>query len=338
MAATRPDTEFDPKDPKTPAIKNKKFVRLWKIKPGVTAAVELEDRSFMLMVKTDTDPLPPYAAPPYFGRFSERQKGMWLYGGEDLAAPFSEKPQWAAAFTRATGQKAPSKLPYWYEKALVVAGKRPFTMSLDLEHYLEKNGWRKKKDKIWGPRFVKRYGSIWVAISTENSLYSDSITIQPVSVPRGISHGEDWKAFYEATRVHLDIKGKYGKDLDAAIQQVADKIKSLKPARRKKDLSGIEWRGTEGKAALDAWKQAVVKLITDDILEPLTGGYRPRNISMTTQSIVGNILNNYNYDDINISRKYSARLIRAILDKLAKQGRIQKWTGGRSPEWAPLES
>jgi hypothetical protein len=350
LEAQEPDHEFEPG--KGPKVRDEHIVKLWKVVPGEIAGFVTDKGTRGILVKREAYKKAPY----HMGASLMAPRGFWVYTDHDLAALAHAQPKWKTAYEAKTGHRIDvSRLPYWYKERLQAQGKMPLESEHNLKGALKAAGWRLKKEKKRdreGPggaeHMIKRFGGIWVSIPFFTGHYgSDRIFISPSGLPRGLPY-EQWKDFHADTRIEFKFRGKYIEDIEKAAQQVAAKVKKWKPKRAKLDQDRVRWyyKGQvhTGKAALDRWKTECERIIMDDILRPGSGPGRQaailgrRNPCSTTQSIVNNILHNYGLIDIEgVNRKRMSTMIRTILNRLAKQGKIDRTTGGRHPEWCPKD-
>jgi len=343
LEAREPDHEFEPG--KGPKVHDEHIVKLWKVVPGEIGGFLTDKGSYGILVKKEAFKKAPYSSGVSWGA----PQGFWVYMGVDMAALAHAQPAWKTAYEAATGHHIDvDRLPYWYKERLQAKGELPLDFGT-IEGALEKAGWKRKKERRRSREepgsarhLIKRIGGVWVEIPIFSGHGSDLLFIG-AGLPKGLPF-EQWDAFHKDTTIEFRYRGKFIGDIEKAAQQVAAKVKQWKPKRAQIDPEKVSWhyRGQvhSGKAAVERWKTEAERIIMDDILRPgsakrdLYGRFKPES----TQSVVNNILYNYGLEDLfGVGRKQMAKMIRVILDRLAKQGKIEKYTGGRSPEWHPKD-
>ena len=304
-AARKPDHEAT-SSKSLGSVRHKKLLRVWKIVPGV-AAFELDGGIFgVFIAKGTSHGVPREEVPPQFGV----RDGVWFEEG-DLAVLAQHHPRWVQELVRATGRPVDtSKLPYWLRARQVANGTAPMEHRFDAEAWLGKNGWRGKKDQ-----YKKRFGGEWVT-----ALVGSASIIFHAAFPKGMSMDE-FQAWRDEVGEQLTFKGKYGTDIEAAAARVAALAKAKRPAPRRKVLD------EDTKAQIAAFSRRVEDVVQEELGQ-----------GETTKEIVSLLFGNggwelHNMLPYTVSRRDAGKLVRKVLDSMAKRGLLEKDTGDRVPRW-----
>jgi len=208
-----------------------------------------------------------------------------------------------------------------------------FERLFDLEQHLwdHRTGWRrsKKKSTTFDEEWVKRIGGVWIAIKWGRD-FGSTILIQPSKMPFRNLDRKKWDEAYDLLTKEYRITGKTLADIERAAQDLVKDYKRMAP-RKRKDYTESSWRGYRGEEAIRKWKETVEETLLD-ILGPHTT-YRKESI-WTTKELIHNLLDNYGIDyPIGLERRDVGVQVKAILERLARRGKIDKLTGGRYPDW-----
>jgi hypothetical protein len=140
----------------------------------------------------------------------------------------------------------------------------------------------------------------------------------------------------------LDYQTSSLADIERATVEVAAKYKEFAGPRKKKDPEEFEWRGKTGPEAVKSWQEKIESVIIDILgvtktVFDYSGKPRETHPAWDTESIVSNLLDNYSLEPSGMmlkNRRDVSRVIRAILERMAKQKKIRKETGGSKIEWS----
>jgi predicted secreted protein len=308
----KPDGEFTKAD--SPGkVNGKAILRLWKLIPDVAAAVALAGRVFGLLVKESKTPKG--SRDPW----GKHPRGYTWFEGDDLGIIAHLEPSWASAYKSATGQAVPDKLPYWYRERQMLRGDTPMENHYDVATWLRANRWKERSDIWW-----KKVGPSNVGLQIRE--YSGEVWTF-LYWPKGMAM-EDKEAFREATTVKVSIRGSFGKDLEDAAIEAAQGAKKFRTRTKKVR--------TEDEAAMI---KEFLERVEKNVLEMdrhLAGGKTTRWIA---DFLFGNggpeLLELLPY---NVNRREAGKMVRRVLEKMAKAGKIEKDTGGGQPEWFKASS
>jgi len=247
----------------------------------------------------------------------------------------------------------------------------PFKSLYDLDRYLsyggpgQREGWRHKgKDKYSGDVYTKRFGALWFEINVDTSGYSHSFVVKPSVMPKApvdmLKQREEYDAWrkdaWDKLYTRLDAKGLTMAKIEEKIAELTQVYKSLSAPRRKVDTSNWEYerdpnheadewsrQRVKGPEAVAHWKKEVERILQDEI-----DGAGKHGHDWDTAGLVGNVINNYSRELVGPSRDYQSRMIRALLEAMAKAGKIDKigWYQGlsrgeirwRSKHYVPLKT
>ena len=222
--------------------------------------------------------------------------------------------------------------------------KDKFESLFDLGMYLEyeRGDWRKGKsfDKK-NPAFIKRFGGVWMRLGWYDSPFSFQVFLRPTTSPKNIDYSdkETWDAWLKATGYDFDLRKTTLSVMERKATELA-KVHKTFAKRQPKDTSGWHYnpRGPHtaeeltGKEAYKAW----LRDVQDVLQEEVDNGAR-QGFDFTTQSLVGNILDNYGIELVGMGRSEMARSISRLLNAMARAGKIEKDTNNpREPRWVGL--
>ena len=338
---------LDPQDPKTPKIRGKKLVRVWRLVKDKASIYETEGRTFGIMVnKVGESLLSPAARSGYGIRSTVR--GMLIYRDRDVGAVLYENPTWRSAWAKVTGKTLtfPDDLPIWYEEYLVADNELPITTSVVLDTAFRRNGWKQKDDRTLGKGYIKQFGGVYVRVDGMDRIYGTTLYIRANNFPRGLGM-DQWDAFRDNTSVEVDYRDKLFRVIEDAAAKVAAKIKAWKPARRKTDYDDFEWDGETGPKAYKAWQTKVQEILFDSIkgAREYHDSYMRANkdspwfdyshapaIGRSTADLTSEVRAHYGMDYL-FSRALLGKKVRAILERMARKGLIQKEGRGSHLRW-----
>ena len=223
----------------------------------------------------------------------------------------------------------------------------PFTEPFDIRNYMggpgPKEGWKPAGKEHGFFDYVKRFGGIWYKLMVPESYTSQQVYLVPSKYPMGGEHGtpgvpsyedkEAWKAFYATISAKMDIKGLTVAAIENKIEELVTAYKET-VGRRKRDTSRWGYRSREtgerytGDEALRQWRKEVETRLQEEI-----DALGKQGTAWTTEVHVSNLLENYSYDLEGASRAEISRMVRAILETMAKQGKIEKDLNDRLPKW-----
>lgn len=337
--AAEPTRTFDPHDPKTPRIGKSKLVRLWRIVPKQVAAIERADGSTGVMVLPAGFSLVPKEAQGDW-TVNHTERGIKVYFGRDLSALLHAVPKWHQEFVTVTGHHvgvAMKDLPHWYRSNLLAGDKIAIQSVFEAKAALEALGWKEVKHKSWGEAWKKVFAGTAILI-LDPGTFATELRMVPMTLPP--MSGEEWEQAKAELVIMVPVKGRHASELEKAAQELAARAKKWRP-KKAHDPSGVRWGGQEGKAALDLWKvdaeEAVVRWL---------GALRRHGRSQghTTKALVDLVLSEerpHSTDTLadaeGITRRQMGRMIVAILERLAKAGKVEKETGGKVVLWYPRE-
>jgi hypothetical protein len=211
-----------------------------------------------------------------------------------------------------------------------LAAEERFERPYELGYYLRDHpelGWRKpKKSKSRVDTYIKQFGGVWMELSWY--LGSDYLGIGPVKVPRGIKP-EDWDAAFERLNVTEPMRTLTLSKIERKALELSKVYKELSGPRKKRDTSGFRYwpHGTrkyegdplEGQAALKAWRKDAEEYILYELTEAAKRGQGYKTRVLADQvSFERELEEGY----VAADRRFVGRAVRAILDKMARHGKI----------------
>lgn len=215
---------------------------------------------------------------------------------------------------------------------------------LDFEGLLKQSGWVLDRQHSMASHdndvYKKRVNGVWVIAIVYTSLWSGQATLAPSSTPKGIS-SEAFDQYLKEGLVRLDYQTS-STEIERAAKGVAAKYKEFSGPRKKKDPEKFEWDGKTGAEAIKAWQAKIEQTLLDILgvtktVYDYSGKPRVTHPSSDTESLVHNLLDNYSLEpggSMLPNRRDVSRAIRAILERMAKQRKILKETGGPTLEWS----
>ncbi len=224
----------------------------------------------------------------------------------------------------------------------------PFKTLFDLERFFWDNrshGWKKEKAQSGQESHIKRFNGIWYRLSWDTSVWASQAYLYPTTTLKISPTDEAWKAARDKVSEHFPIKGLTIADIERKAMGLAKAYKELAGPRQKRDTSGIEYRSRHilddenlpllltGDEALKAWRGDV-----EESLQGVIDEGAPHGQDYSTADLVDNLLNNYGLTlrGGRVTRRDEGRLIRAILESMAKRKKIEKDTNAREPRWLGL--
>lgn len=218
--------------------------------------------------------------------------------------------------------------------------------SYDFGNALRASGWKRPSSDARVvtvkefTTYIKRVGGVWVQALVSDSLWSDAVFIHAnPSNYNVLSMTEDQKDSLRGTTQFDEGTIEEGvAAVEREAKRVAAAAKKLS-GPRKRDYSHLSYyppelggyERVEGRAALDAWKERIEEHLVEEFSH---GSYK----AFDTSFFVENALDNFSIEPPSgVSRAEASRMIRAALEKLAKQGKAEKLTGGRAPLWKRKE-
>jgi hypothetical protein len=177
--------------------------------------------------------------------------------------------------------------------------------------------------------YAKRFSGVWYQILVSKDSMSPRVYLSPSTMPPGLDilDREKWDQAREATSAWFDVKGHRIEDIERKIEELVKEYKKLS-TRKQTDPNKLRYDDKEGKEALAAWKRDV-----ESRLQTIIDNGASRGNDYTTQDLTGNLLENYRLLLDGVDRPFMARAIRAILEAMAKAGKIEKDTNERNPRW-----
>lgn len=215
----------------------------------------------------------------------------------------------------------------------------------DLQSYLsyERRDWNDKSKGKKDLAFIKRFGGVWMRLSWYDSFYNHQVYLRPNKPPRSVNILDDeaYKAWRAATSFTFDdIRKVSMSQIERKAAELA-KVNQGMRKRRPKDTSrwrykprksGWDAEWLSGKEAYKAWLVDVEEVLQDEIDSSARHGQ-----DWTTQSLVGNILENYVIELEGMSRREMSKAISRLLNSMAKRKKIEKDTNEpRNPKWLGL--
>lgn len=220
-----------------------------------------------------------------------------------------------------------------------------FTNPWSLERFLSNysgHGWERKKqskkdEKTYGDRYAKKYGAITYELRVPSGLTGAMRGITVHVVPTKFPHGVEFETAYPLVAKHLDVEGLTMDDIERVVQELVQKYKELaKPRKRfQPDPERVSYKprshtyldeDLQGKAAVDAWK----KDVEDTIASILKNAGRQ---SITTGSVVGDVLDNHGVMMDGVSGNKQKRMVESILGSMARRRIIHRFTDAKRIEW-----
>ena len=219
------------------------------------------------------------------------------------------------------------------------AGRRSY---FEVEGDLKAGGWRinKKWQAVLGGKdtdiYTKKFGGFVVMTVLDTSPWSRSLMLSSLS--GGPRYGEPgYEEFSKVNRVRVEYDKVTPQRLDQEAKALVVQVKTFTKPRKRKTLDEFEWRREKGKDAYAKWLVRVEDIILEDLrttkqradsyrrdLGARGGDYTDPTVS--TASIVSNVLNNHGEEPFGVSRRWAQKRIRGVLDVLARKGRILKDT------------
>ena len=153
-----PDVVLGPDQKASAGVPEQRVKAIWKLgrRPddiGFIAYVLEDDTVGVLVSKSQAQAL--FARPPH--SYSVPHKA-YDYTVLDLPALRQERPDIVEESERKTGAKVSEHTTYWWDKAEVLEGVRPFETGRDVGYWLTHHGWREEKDLGgWWRKKVGRY-------------------------------------------------------------------------------------------------------------------------------------------------------------------------------------
>jgi len=207
---------------------------------------------------------------------------------------------------------------------------------------------RKSKDQ---EIYTKRYGPIWIEAVVDTWIWGKSFTLH-APVPRSLATrstlkilegGKDpaWEEAWKALSVRLEYDKTTPQLIDRTARELVQTYKSLAAPRKRKTYENFEWGGKIGPDAFKAWVKEVEEVILTELKRTKENSERVKETRSPwsdrpppppyeqTHSLVMNILDNYMMEPSrSLSRSGAQKKIRAILEALAKKGKITKVPAG----------
>jgi hypothetical protein len=204
--------------------------------------------------------------------------------------------------------------------------------SLEIEQLLKDHGWRGGWQGEGQYEFKKRYGNVWMeAFYWSNYIASLSKLYLRAPVPRGTSY-EDWDRIYRELTAEILFDEVTSEHIDAEITKLIQRYKELGGGRRRKrSFESFWWRGEEGADAYAQWRKEVEETVLQILKDHYESAESRRSYGLsavpyvTTHSVVMDVIENHRMEPRGVLRAEAARDVRAILAKLAKDGKIKRW-------------
>lgn len=196
-------------------------------------------------------------------------------------------------------------------------------------------GWKKGKALLGSTNYqayIKRFGGFWIQLEWSESVWSQDAWLFPTTKPKSVAW-DKWMELSKEYRVILSIKGLSLAEIDRHALELAKRLKELAGPRQKRDTSTFRYKDLTGDEALKAWKAKA-----ESVLQEIIDGGAPHGQDYTTASLAGNLIDNYGVEleGMGVRRETMGRLVRAILEAMAKRGKIEKDTNFREPRWLGL--
>jgi len=350
IAARHPDKEWAKGDPEAPVLgyDRQKLIKLWSLVPDVVGAAFTDKGQYLLLItKKGMGMLPDRVKRVHLDRTGDYRIAREVYMG----SIFYEMPKWKSLYEQATGQTPTSYLVEEHRTALIEEGVLGFKSSTDVLPVLRRQGWQEPSDKTRKKVrkdkniLAKRIQGVWVWIMDSRWDLKRMLLVSS-RTPKGISALDDekWKEYREATQREIrDVTKVTVTDIERLAGEVAVAVKSFTPKRKRTTYEDFEWGNQEGPEAYKAWLIRVKEILVAELKS--SAEYHKRQVergyslssqgSTSTSSLSQNVLNNYGMMPAwGMSRKEAQLKIRAILEKLAKEGKVEKITGyGRELYW-----
>lgn len=222
-----------------------------------------------------------------------------------------------------------------------LAADEKFDSGLDLGRYLgthPETGWKKSKKarRSVDAVFLKRIAGIWFELSM---FYGGlDVYLATTTIPKGIDMLKDrelWEEAHERLRVDMPGRGVTLTKIERKALELAKVYKELAGPRKKRDISGFRYWPTgttkyvddplAGKEALQAWRKDVEKFILSSLTEGAGYGrtYKTKDLSLSAHT-------EYSLEEdlLDVDRRFVGRAVRAILDKLVKEGKALQLADG----------
>jgi len=208
--------------------------------------------------------------------------------------------------------------------------------SYEVEQILQGSGWKqirsgkrrkyKHKDET---TFIKRYGSIWIEADVLPSHFGGMLFLW-APLPRGLRAGTpEYEAAKEKTLAKIDYRQVTAQSVDRAVQGLIQAFKEhTGPRKPKSTYEDFRWQGREGKEAYKVWVRDIEGGILTALKRRQEFAERQRHAPKPvlpfykTRDFVEIVLPNYRPETLD--RREAAKRIRAILEAMAKQGKIEK--------------
>jgi len=220
-----------------------------------------------------------------------------------------------------------------------LAAEERFDRPYQLGYYLRDHpelGWKKpKKQESRQDAYIKRIAGVWFTLSWY--LGSDHINLGPSSMPKSIDYRNqaEWDAAYDRLFLTIPFRGQTLATLERKALELAKVYKELSGPPKKQDASGFRYwpKGTTqyvddpltGQAALKAWRKDAEDYILHDLTEAARYGraFKTTHLALAVSTELG-----LEENLVEADRRFIGRAVRAILDKMAKQGKIIQLADG----------
>jgi len=213
----------------------------------------------------------------------------------------------------------------------------------DLQNALEDKGWRynrtESRKKTKRHRHIvlrKRFGGIPIEVDVEDFMWSSSLFVGLVlgsaamDVDRS-ARDKLAKIWYQRVDYTPTLDAMV-RDIEKTAKEVADAVRKL--PKEKKVKKEFEWRGETGPRAKKRWTDEVEKVIMR-----IVSGYRGERGKWgpSTAAILDDVLDNHGLEPDHMVTKEAKAAVRAILNRLERQNKIEGWTEGRrgKKRWLP---
>lgn len=213
-----------------------------------------------------------------------------------------------------------------------------FDIYFKLGDALRRAGWRQdfsaETKKRWPEYSVlyKRFGVVNVECRLDTTLWMHLLTLA-VPMPKGVPLDVFDEAIRKTTTQFSDFRTMTVNDIEREAKLLVEQRKSVAPPRKSFDATHLSFYDDDkgeyvtGDEALDAWKREAERNIRDMFSSE-------RETWEPTRYYVGNLFDNYGHaPKWPMTREQGARIVRQILERLAKEGFIEKSSGGTEIEW-----
>lgn len=214
-----------------------------------------------------------------------------------------------------------------------LAAEERFESVFQLRRYLRDNehlGWKKaKKQRSGMETWLKRVGGIWWELSWFDFGAWD-VYLSPTTLPKSISitDFEAYQAAHDKLRADLPVKGLTMSAIDRKLAELVKLYREMSGPRKKQDLDNVIYlsRGLKGEEGLKAWKQDVERYLVKVLEEQGEAGR-----SVNTRWLMSNIRTEFELYTRDSS--YPSRAVRAMLDRLLREGKINRDPEGNWTKW-----